>query len=135
MRTFDGARLPLVKDIIWAKPGGQFILKSAKNMQAANAFKILQILRLSNDHLCPVRALQSNINTLRLRMSDPLFSHRTQQGILPITCYQVRSTLAKLVAKMGYESKDFGFYAFRRSGAMFAFQHGVPIDLIKSHGH
>ena len=30
VRTFDGAKLPLVKDIIWAKPGGQFIIKSAK---------------------------------------------------------------------------------------------------------
>ena len=133
--AFDRTRLPLVKDIIWAKPGGQFILKSAKNMQAADAFKILQFPRLENQHLCPVRALQNNIHRLRLCMSDPLFSHRTHQGILPITCSQVRSILAKLVAKMGYESKDYGFHAFRRNGASFAFQHGVPLDLIKSHGH
>ena len=133
--AFDRTRLPLVKDIIWAKPGGQFILKSAKNMQAADAFKILQFPRLENQHLCPVRALQNNIHRLRLCMSDPLFSHRTQQGILPITCSQVRSTLAKLVAKMGYNNKDYGFHAFRRSGATFAFQHGIPVDLIKSHGH
>ena len=84
---------------------------------------------------CPVRALQNNIHRLRLCMSDPVFSHRTHQGILPITCSQVRSILAKLVAKMGYESKDYGFHTFRRSGATFAFQHGVPVDLIKSHGH
>ena len=135
VRTFDRTRLPLVKDIIWAKPGGRFILKSAKNMQAADAFKILQFPKLANKNLCPVRALQSHIHTLRLQMSDPLFSHRTQQGISPITCSQVRSTLAKLVSRMGYESKDYSFHAFRRSGASFAFQHGVPIDLIKSHGH
>ena len=40
-RKFDRMRLPFVKDIIWAKPGAQFILKSAKNMQAADAFRIL----------------------------------------------------------------------------------------------
>ena len=61
--------------------------------------------------------LQSNISRLRLRMSDSLYPLRMQQGILPITCYQVSCILAILVARMGYESREFDFHAFRQSVA------------------
>ena len=59
-RNFNGSRLPLVKDVNWTTPGAQFILKWAKNTQAADAFRILQISKLPDKQLCPVRAPKSN---------------------------------------------------------------------------
>ena len=77
---------------------------------------LFEYSKIAKQPLCLVKALQFNITRLRLQKSDPLFSHRTHKGILPITCYQVRSIMARIVARMGYDSSDFGFHAFRRNG-------------------
>ena len=74
----------------------------------------LEYFRFRDYQTSSYALLQSNI---RLRMSDSLYPLRMQQGILPITCYQVSCTLAILVARMGYESREFGFHAFRQSVA------------------
>ena len=36
---------------------------------------------------------------------------------------------------MGLNSSEFGFHAFRRSGATYAFECNVPVENIKVHGH
>ena len=131
---FDNLRFPIVQDVIWASPGIQFILKTAKNIQGASEYKIIQIPKISNPLLCPVTAIQTMLRNLSLTSTDPLFvSHPSTKT--PLTAYEVRKVLKSLVCSMGLNSSEFGFHAFRRSGATYAFECNVPVENIKVHGH
>ena len=132
---FDSSRFPLVLDVVWAPPGVQMILKHAKNMQGANEFRVVYIPRLNNDKICPVKALQVMIRTMNLVHSDPLFMIQKEGHRNILTAFKVRSVLAKMVQKMGLYPQEFGFHAFRRSGASLAFNANVPLEYIKVHGH
>ena len=110
------------------------ILKHAKNMQGANEFRIVYIPRLNNVKICPVKALQVMIQTMNLVHSDPLFMIHEKGHRKILTAFKVRSILAKMVEKMGLYPQEFGFHAFRRSGASLAFNANVPLEYIKVHG-
>ena len=132
---FDSSRFPLVLDVVWAPPGVQMILKHAKDMQSSNEFRIVYIPRLSNVKICPVKALQVMIRTMNLVHSDPLFMIHEKGHRKILTAFKVRNVLAQAVRQMGLHPQEFGFHAFRRSGASLAFNENVPLEYIKVHGH
>ena len=90
---------------------------------------------MSNVKICPVKALQGMIRTMNLAHSDPLFMIHEIGHKKILTAFNVRSVLAKTVQKMGLYPQEFGFHAFRRSGASLAFNDNVPLEYIKVHGH
>ena len=135
LSTFDPTRYPLVKDIIWASQGMQYIQKTAKNMQSASEYRLVQLPRLSNVQLCPVVAVQTMIKRMALSQSDPLFMIKISTGKQHLTAHVARKVLKSLVIKMDLNPRDFGFHTFRRSGASWAFSRGVPLEKIKIHGH
>ena len=132
---FDPSRFPLVLDLVWAPPGVQMLLKHAKNMQSSSDFRVVYIAKLRNATVCPVKALQSMIRTMNLKRVDPLFMVNEKGDRKILTAFKVCSILAQTVRSMGLYPQEFGFHAFRRSGASFAFNANVPLEYIKVHGH
>ena len=135
MREFDITRYPVVKDVIWAAPGVHFIIKQSKTMQAMKEFRVAQLPSLNNSCICPVLALKRLVKKLKLQPSQPIFSYRQNGQLFPLTAAKVRYLLSEAICKCGLSPKDFGFHAFRRSGASLAFDLQIPLENIKSHGY
>ena len=125
VNCFDPSRFPLVLDLMRTPPGVQMLLKHAKNMQGSSEFKIVYIPKLRNSTVCPVIALQSLIGTMDQR-TDPLFM---------VNIKGTRSVFTHCIKNMGLYPQEFGFHAFRRSGACFAFNANHPLEYIKVHGY
>ena len=71
---------------------------------------------------------------LKLQPSQPLFSYRQDGQLFTLTAYKARYLLSEAICKCGLSPKDFGFHAFRHSGASLAFDLQIPLENIKSHG-
>ena len=65
----------------------------------------------------------------------PLFLMPSPTGKLTvISIPQLRSSFSRLVSHLNFPSRDFSLHSLRRGGATLAFQSGVPLEVIKSHG-
>ena len=104
-------------------------------MQAMKEFRVAQLPSLGHSCICPVLALKSRIYKLNLQPSQPLFSYRQNGQLFPLTASKARHLLLEAICKCGLSPKDFGFHAFRRSGASLAFDLQIPLENIKSHGY
>ena len=51
-----------------------------------------------------------------------------------VPAYRVRKVLKEVVTGLGWCPQGLGFHALRRSGASWAFDHGINLDHIKTHG-
>ena len=106
-RHYDTSRYLLIQYIVWVPPVLRFMLKSAKNMQAASDLQLI----------------------------DPLFCTVKDENKIPLTATAVRSTLYRLIRKFSFNTHDFGSHAFLCSGVPWVFNNNVPMDYMKSHGH
>ena len=66
--------------------------------------------------------------------NDPLFATHTYDSVLPITDSMVRKHLKRVLALLTLQNDGYTFHTFRRSGASSAYNHGVPMEAIKSQG-
>ena len=66
--------------------------------------------------------------------NDPCFCVYINQHRVVLMDVKVRKVLAKLVTLQSLSPTAFGFHAFRRSGATFAFQSKVLLQDIQTHG-
>ena len=88
---------------------------------------------LETSMLCPVRALRSMYTAFPTVKDDPLFVYNKSGLPLPLTDSVERKRL-KLVSQLVHYSKHFTFHDFRRSGATWAFRHGISIQDIQAQG-
>ena len=66
--------------------------------------------------------------------NDPLFATHTHDSVLPLTDSMVRKHLKRVLALLGLQNDGYTFHTFRRSGASWAYNHGVPMEAIKYQG-
>ena len=66
--------------------------------------------------------------------NDPLFAIPRHGKYLPLTDTIVRKHLKRVLKALGWEHQKYTFHTFRRSGASWAHNHGVPIQAIKDQG-
>ena len=66
--------------------------------------------------------------------NGPLFAAHTPDSVLPLTDSMVRKHLKRVLALLGLQNDMHTFHTFRRSGASWAYDHGVPMEAIKSQG-
>ena len=132
--AFDSSKFPLVQDLVWAKPGLNFILKCSKTIQASGQFKVVQIPKLSGSPLCPVAALQKLIKIMKLKPQDPLFMVVHNSELHLLTTFEFRKQLAIVITQIKLDPRDFGFHMFCKSGASLAHNLQVPLPNVKRHG-
>ena len=51
-----------------------------------------------------------------------------------MVAYKVRRVLKETVRQLAWAPEGLGYHAFRRSGACWAYEHGVDLDRVKVHG-
>ena len=132
-RQFSKDKHFLRQDLIFQPPGAHLLVKWAKNLQDCNSSDIVQIPMLDNFFLCPVRALQTLLQSCPLPPQAPLFAQAfpPHQQVIDT---QVRDALRSVLAILNISPSGHGSHTFRRSGATFAFDNNIPLQNIMAHG-
>ena len=134
-RSFDLLRQLARGDILVTHPGLQIVVKWSKTIQKCNTFKTIPIGTIPGSPLCPVSAFLAYTRRFPARDNHPMFYFYGDSGKLTIaTELHVRTALATVLRALQLDPKQYGFHAFRRSGATLAHNMGVPIQDIQQHG-
>ena len=83
---------------------------------------------------CPATALLHFFSLVPASPSAPLFCLPATSGYRPITFATFSTCLKRLISTIGLDPAHYSPHSFRRGGATFAFQSGVPEHLMKLHG-
>lgn len=131
---FDASRHLCRGDILVSNPGLQVIIKWSKTLQSRHSYNTIPIGKLANSVMCPVQAVLSYVHETPALPNDPMFIvyHNSRKVIIGEK--HVRIALTTVLKAIGLDPKSYSFHTFRRSGATLAYQLGVPIEHIKSHG-
>ena len=105
------------------------LIKWSKTIQFRDRVVTIRVPFLPGSSLCLVTALKAMIALVPGSDNDPLFATHTYDSVLPLTDSMVRKHLKRVLALHGLQNDS-----FRRSGASWAYNHGVPMEAIKSQG-
>ena len=110
------------------------LVKWTKTIQPRDKIARIQIPVLPGSKICPVTALKHMLAMVTGSQDNPRFSICRQGHWLPLTDSIVRKHLKRITQIFGWEHMHIIFHTFKRSGASWALQHGVPIGCIKQQG-
>ena len=86
--------------------------------------------------LCPVATLHTHLKLYQVPASAPLFPVRASdwESVQAITYPQFSRFLARSLQAIGVDPREFSPHSFGHGGATFAFDCGLPAELIKLQG-
>ena len=109
------------------------VLKWSKTLQDRAKVVTISISALGQSKLCPWRALREMLAATPMDQDLPLFQVPSLTGAIPLTDSVARKHLKDVSRCLGFQ-KSFTFHDFRRSGATWAFRHGVSLQDIQAQG-
>ena len=121
-------------DIVFGQDLAIIVVKCSKTNQFRDKVAKISIPVLAGSPLCPVTALRLLLAAVPGTQTDPLFTIPKQGTVIPLTNSMVRKHFKSIINILHWQHFKFTFHSFRRSGASWAYQHGVPIDAIKQQG-
>ena len=121
------------RDIIYRKPGITFImLNHTKTIQFKERTLELPMPSIPNHPLCPVSAITTLLCSVpSIEPDQPAFMYCTPSGLKPLLYSEFIKDLKQLLSKLGYNSKDYSGHSFRRGGATWAMESGLPGEAIQ----
>lgn len=133
--SFDTKKHLCRGDIIVTSFGLLVTFKWSKTNQTGAKPLTIPLLYTSDPHLCPVRAYLM-CSRLPAPAAAPAFFTACRSGsYLVITKLQFVSVFQDRLAHIGISNPNrFRGHSFRRGGATWAFQSGVPGELIQIYG-
>ena len=131
--TFDHTRQLARADYIATPNGAILLIKWSKNLQNRKDIVTIPIPLLGDTPLCPIAALDGMIRLYPVSDNEPLFVIPRAQTLVSLTDSVARKHLKDISSHLGLP-KSLTFYDFRRVGASWAFQNGVPLEHIMKHG-
>ena len=84
--------------------------------------------------LCPLVAFQHMVRLVPASPESPAFVIPTFKGLQPILYSAFHQVLRSCISALGLQASRYSSHSFRRGGATFAFDCGLPADMIKSQG-
>ena len=133
VKAFDPTRHFLRQDLIFHYPGAHLLVKWTKTLQDNRSHHLVQLPKLENVYLCPVRALSVLLASRKLPSTAPLFANNFPTFTQVIDTH-VRDALRKVLTLLDIPHSGHVFHTFRRSGATFAFHHNASLQDIMAHG-
>ena len=131
---YDHTRHLARGDVIFSAREAIVLIKWSKTIQFRDRVVTIRVPFLPGPSLCPVTALKAMIALVPGSDNDPLFATHTHNSVLPLTDSMVRKHLKRVLALLDLQNDGYTFHTFRRSGASWAYNHGVPMEAIKSQG-
>ena len=133
VNSFDSTRQLQRGDFIVAGQGAVLLIKWTKTMQDRNHTVTIPLPNLGNSSFCPIRAIQNMLLAYPASDQAPLFIIPRTSNLVPLTDSVARKHLKNISVNLAI-SPPLTFHAFRRAGAMWSFQQGVPLEHIMKHG-
>ena len=131
--SFDPTRQLARADFISVQQGAVLLIKWSKTMQDRKQAVTIPLPNLGTSPLCPIAAIHEMIQLIPADSNDPLFLMPRTSRIVPLTDSVARKHL-KNISKLLSPTTSLTFHDFRRAGAKWAFQQGVPLEHIMKHG-
>ena len=109
------------------------VIKWSKTIQDRQEVQTVSLPNLRFSPLCPVTALRYLLALTPGDSNDPLF-HNPRPRVSTALTDSVALRHLHSISSALHLSPHITFHDFRRSGAFWAFQHGVPLSQIMYHG-
>ncbi len=123
------------RDVALGKSSLVVTISWSKTIQFGERALSLPLFALGDHPLCPVAAYASMVYLSPVSKHSAAFVLPNPEGdLIPMTYRQLQAKLKFEVAKLGYEPSQFSSHSFRRGGASWAFEAGIPAELIKLQG-
>ena len=122
------------RDILICDTGLIVTLKWSKTIQCAERILTIPVSAFPGSPLCPVWAFQRMCTMVPAPPEAPAIVLYTTGGWVPIIHSQFTQMLRYFLQKAGFNPLVYSGHSFRRGGATWAFQLGVPGELIQLHG-
>ena len=137
-KSFDPNRQFTKQDFVFFSWGILLSVRWIKTIQFRERVVRIPIPYIPNSVLCPCRAIAAAFAfTKHGEDSMHAFSwidHRTLR-IYSFTSSAFLSKLKACLTLVGVDPSQYAGHSFRQGGASFAFQAGIPIEMIKLLGH
>lgn len=134
LTAFDTDRHLCRCDLKFTQNGAVLRIKWSKTLQNKDRLLFVPLPRIPGSDLCPVSAISHYFTLVPAPASAPFFCLPHHGTLRPLTHAVFTEAVKSLISQIGLNPSDFSPHSFRRGGATFAFQAGVPERLIQRHG-
>ena len=122
------------KDASFSADGVVLAVRWSKTIQYRQRVLSVPLPRISSSPLCPSFALLSALRLSPSPADGPLFTFSSAQGWAALSANMFSAKLHALLARLGFPPSAYSGHSFRRGGASFALECGLPTELIKVQG-
>ena len=138
MRSVSSVKVLCCSHLILNENTAFLRILATKTIQFAQRSLNIPLPVIPGSILCPVAALHTHLKLNQVPASAPLFSvpASDSESVQAITYPQFSRFLPRSLQAIGADPSEFSpsFHSFRRGGATFAFDCGLPAELIKLQG-
>ena len=133
---FDSTRHTTRGDVQLSPSGLRVALKWTKTLQPAMSPVHIPLPAIQGSSLCPLRAYRAMLHSVPSPSPRaPLLLLPSESGVLTVvTIHQLTTGFNTLCSRLHLPPHKYTFHSLRRGGATLAYQAGVPLPLIKTHG-
>ena len=128
---FDPAKQLTRGSISSGKQGLLVSLGWTKTIQFGHRRLNIPVVPIKGSLLCPVRAYKTMCRLIPAPDAAPAFAIPVNGSLQPYTYRAWMARLRQLLSRTGRRADKFSCHSFRRGGATFAFQAGVPSEMVK----
>lgn len=122
------------RDATFSQDGVTLAVHWSKTIQYRQRILHIPLPRVPDSPLCPSQALIFSLRLCNSPGCGPLFTYPTRNGWLPLTVQVFQSKLVTFLSSLGINPSDYSGHSFRRGGASFALECGLPTEIIKAQG-
>ena len=110
-------------------------LEWTKTIQYGERKLVIPILAIEGSRLCPVSAYREMCRLMPASENEAAFLRVNKKGNRePVTYYHFQKALKEIMEGLGKDPAKFSTHSFRRGGATFAYEAGVPAETVKLMG-
>lgn len=132
---FNPSKHLCTSDVSFHPMGATLSVRWSKTIQYRQRILHIPLPHITGSPFCPSSALLLCTSVLPKNAGPmPLFSYPTQKGPQAITYSMFITHLRLCLRKLGLNPSSYSGHSFRRGGASFALQCGIPAEWIKLQG-
>ena len=115
---------------------GHLSVRWSKVIQFRECNLQIPLQRIPNSAFCPINVLLGMfIECPPPSGPVPFFCYKENSSCLPLTQVSFTKRLHEVLQSLGFSPDKYSNHSFRRGGASFALNCGLPVDLIKLQGY
>ena len=121
-------------DVLVGQKGLLIRFRWSKTNQFGKRRHLVPVCAIPGSVLCPVAAYRQMLRLCPGGDMDPAFLLKVSGKVQPVSYSLLQAMIKRGVSRLGLDPNMFSSHSLRRAGASWAFQSGVPGELIQTHG-